>query len=359
MIKFFRKIRQKLLTENKFSKYLIYAIGEITLVVIGILIALNINNRNELRKNEQTVIFNLQEIQNDLLTDIARSHEWLIDDYEYQVIHDKIFDFENPWTIEDMINHETTILGFGGFTYLNLNNFIISRNGYESLIRNIDKMSLKYKPVLKDFEILYVSIAEKAAVVNNRMRETEYAQTDFVFNQNWWMYYLEHDEVSQEFYDYYINDDRYKRFAIKYMNDISRVNAVSQQFRMKAIETYIKIDSLLGNKRQELPFSSLGMFPQENDFEKYLGTYKSLDESSSFTQRLFIEDNQLYTESETYGKTKHFRVSQESNATFFVTDESLRYFVWEIIETEEGNVQINILSRSNPGPDLELMKRND
>jgi hypothetical protein len=51
MIKFFRKIRQRLLTENKFSKYLIYAIGEIILVVIGILIALQINNANENRKS--------------------------------------------------------------------------------------------------------------------------------------------------------------------------------------------------------------------------------------------------------------------------------------------------------------------
>ncbi|WP_299111525.1 DUF6090 family protein [uncultured Winogradskyella sp.] len=46
MIKFFRKIRQRLLSENKFSKYLIYAVGEIVLVVIGILIALQINNWN-------------------------------------------------------------------------------------------------------------------------------------------------------------------------------------------------------------------------------------------------------------------------------------------------------------------------
>ena len=50
MIKFFRKIRIKLLTENKFGKYLIYAIGEILLVVIGILIALSINNWNEQNK---------------------------------------------------------------------------------------------------------------------------------------------------------------------------------------------------------------------------------------------------------------------------------------------------------------------
>jgi hypothetical protein len=51
MIKFFRKIRQKMLMENKFSKYLLYAIGEIILVVIGILIALQINNWNENRKD--------------------------------------------------------------------------------------------------------------------------------------------------------------------------------------------------------------------------------------------------------------------------------------------------------------------
>lgn len=51
MIKFFRKIRQNLLMENKTGKYFKYAIGEIFLVVIGILIALQINNWNENKKN--------------------------------------------------------------------------------------------------------------------------------------------------------------------------------------------------------------------------------------------------------------------------------------------------------------------
>lgn len=50
MIKFFRKIRQNLLSEGKTGKYIKYAIGEIVLVVIGILIALQINNWNENRK---------------------------------------------------------------------------------------------------------------------------------------------------------------------------------------------------------------------------------------------------------------------------------------------------------------------
>ena len=51
MIKFFRKTRQKLLMQNKTSQYFKYAIGEILLVVVGILIALYINNWNESRKD--------------------------------------------------------------------------------------------------------------------------------------------------------------------------------------------------------------------------------------------------------------------------------------------------------------------
>ena len=63
MIKFFRKIRQNLLMENKTGKYFKYAIGEIILVVIGILIALQINNWNEQRKEniqEQALIKRLK-----------------------------------------------------------------------------------------------------------------------------------------------------------------------------------------------------------------------------------------------------------------------------------------------------------
>ncbi|WP_242157082.1 DUF6090 family protein [Aestuariivivens sediminis] len=69
MIKFFRKIRQKLLTENKFSKYLLYAIGEIILVVIGILIALSINNWNENLKNNRLKEYYLKSLMEDLSRD--------------------------------------------------------------------------------------------------------------------------------------------------------------------------------------------------------------------------------------------------------------------------------------------------
>lgn len=64
MIKLFRNIRKNLLAEGKSSRYLKYAIGEIILVVIGILIALQINNWKELQKEhlqEQTILKRLKQ----------------------------------------------------------------------------------------------------------------------------------------------------------------------------------------------------------------------------------------------------------------------------------------------------------
>lgn len=64
MIHFFRRIRQQLLNENKRSKYLKYAIGEVILVMIGILLALQVNSWNQGRINkieEQKILFNLHE----------------------------------------------------------------------------------------------------------------------------------------------------------------------------------------------------------------------------------------------------------------------------------------------------------
>lgn len=72
MIKFFRKIRQQLLTENKFSRYLLYAIGEIVLVVIGILIALQINNWNENRKGRIQELSSMKEVVENLKYDMVR-----------------------------------------------------------------------------------------------------------------------------------------------------------------------------------------------------------------------------------------------------------------------------------------------
>ena len=76
MLRFFRQLRQRLLTENRLSKYLLYAIGEICLVVIGILIALQIDNWNEDRKSLRLKVTYLEALVVDIQSDIANFNAW-------------------------------------------------------------------------------------------------------------------------------------------------------------------------------------------------------------------------------------------------------------------------------------------
>ncbi len=95
MIKFFRKIRQSLLTEGKFRQYLKYAVGEIVLVVIGILIALSINDWNDGRK--------LKEQRQQLISS-------LLEDFKYN--RDLLRDERLPTIVEALDNMEL----FGNLT---------------------------------------------------------------------------------------------------------------------------------------------------------------------------------------------------------------------------------------------------
>lgn len=94
MAKIFRKIRQNIISDKKVINYLLYAIGEIVLVVIGILIALSINNSNELKKTRDAEKVYLKEIKSDLIQDTL---------FLSQIIND------HKWRIAQLMSQDTTI----------------------------------------------------------------------------------------------------------------------------------------------------------------------------------------------------------------------------------------------------------
>ena len=114
MIKFFRQIRKSLLMENKTSKYFKYAIGEIILVVIGILIALQINNWNEERKNrnrEQSILKNLQSDFKANIDNVDKTYNSFLEAYEasanlLEIISssDAIYGSEIEYLLDEIIN---------------------------------------------------------------------------------------------------------------------------------------------------------------------------------------------------------------------------------------------------------------
>jgi|TARA_B110000459_G_C16410824_1_gene402938 hypothetical protein len=129
MMKFFRTIRQTSLTENKFSKYLIYAIGEIILVVIGILIALQVNNLNENKQIEALEISLLKEMLVNLQADI---HDMRINIgyHERSIQSAKIilYSFENELLDNDTLHTHYAIASM-------LPRFLITKNAYNSIDR--------------------------------------------------------------------------------------------------------------------------------------------------------------------------------------------------------------------------------
>jgi Family of unknown function (DUF6090) len=78
MIKFFRKIRQNMIKENKVSKYMLYAIGEIILVVIGILIALAVAEWNSNRRDIKTEHRLLSELKQGITKDVKSIKKKLV-----------------------------------------------------------------------------------------------------------------------------------------------------------------------------------------------------------------------------------------------------------------------------------------
>jgi len=96
MINFFRKIRKKLADDNKPLKYARYAIGEILLVVVGILIALSINNWNEDRKEKILKDTYTKQLANNLKKDII-----LLEEY---VELNNFFDDESFYLLDYLLN---------------------------------------------------------------------------------------------------------------------------------------------------------------------------------------------------------------------------------------------------------------
>ena len=130
MIKLFRNFRQQLLMENKTSKYLKYAIGEIVLVVIGILIALQINTWNESRNNNNRSKTHLNNIKKDLLSDTITFRSGIERLKNSLLLHEDLLDLDKVTTlsIDSLFKtigtafHSSRIYKINNSTFLKLTN---------------------------------------------------------------------------------------------------------------------------------------------------------------------------------------------------------------------------------------------
>jgi hypothetical protein len=134
MIKFFRKIRYDLMEKNKIGKYLKYAFGEIVLVVIGILIALQLNNLNENNKNNTFEKEILTQIQENLKSDRVVLKKIELNFGKAISSSDKILTAEVSQQTEDSIKVWLgTIIQFDRFQPLSNAYEVVKSNGLDRI----------------------------------------------------------------------------------------------------------------------------------------------------------------------------------------------------------------------------------
>lgn len=216
MIHFFRKIRQRLWSQNQFSKYLLYALGEILLVVIGILIALRVNNWNETIKAVKTETLYLTNLTRDLRDQLETS--------ETQIGYENQFYEASLSLLQDYINQDGLILDSAFFvkgTFLCARRtFIVNDPTYTDLISsgNIKFITDDDK---KDLIIKYYQYLEQTERIfqNNN---------NFLVDQAYVPVYNRYGYFSIKALDNYVNKDSKYKISDDLSEQINKLKELSR-----------------------------------------------------------------------------------------------------------------------------------
>ena len=209
MIHFFRHIRKGLINQDRAGKYLLYAVGEIVLVVIGILIALQINNWNENRKieqSEQSILFDLRDV---MIRNIEQYEEVIEQDeksreaslkllhlverpLELESISDSLFDahihrMNAMWSFNPELGLIKSIINSGKIEYIENKELRIGLSSLEARISDANEAQIYLATIRTDmfFDILgksYVQDTTNKWIVSKE----ELVGPEFVFWLKWY-----------------------------------------------------------------------------------------------------------------------------------------------------------------------------
>ena len=300
-----------MLTENKFSNYLLYAIGEIVLVVIGILIALSINNWNQEKKSLEKTNLLLTQVLKELAFNINKANS-VIELYR-----------GNDSLIYNVLNKKLTYNDYkSGKRYVSLMRSSIEANlvndAFKNLIDNQDIFIQEQDTIVEQLRHLYGTDKREVDLmddytVNNTMNKFKKLET------NGWLYDNNVNlTASDEQITYYLTNPSYlgevTEYKVRHLGDHNRYTLV---FRNNAIKIYNGLADYLSIKKDTSIVKDL------KEYQHYLGTYAS--ENGVIYNEIIIKNENLvwswknindttkFGEIKLYPDTKtHFTISNNS-----------------------------------------------
>jgi hypothetical protein len=227
MLKFFRRIRQNLIDEGSLKKYLVYAFGEIVLVVIGILIAVQLNNWNQKSISDAEIEVLLDKVEDDL-TDNIIGISAIIDDF-----------YINDSLTRKVINNELTIGDY--YNDKRLGNLLFRIELLKLSTENINKMIEKEEVISSKYETI-IDIAKELirSIIYNEYTEEPlksfyYGNVDYLMSQSFWM--AKSDSLSiEKRYNFFITDENYKKRVLNYWAKTSDMTLTTMYHRSISME---------------------------------------------------------------------------------------------------------------------------
>ena len=186
MIRLFRKVRNQLLSEGKYSIYILYASGEVFLVMIGILLALQIDNWNDHHKTQKELSEIFDEIHDDLVLDTTSVSriltERILDNQAQERI---IFAIQNDLSFSDQIQND-------------LGRLMLKRS--VPLVSSGFNLLKESKLISIDDKILRTALIEYYEQVVIRMKD-EFQEDGYEF-ETVWLPYVRHNFIEWKFGNY-------------------------------------------------------------------------------------------------------------------------------------------------------------
>ena len=206
MLRFFRNLRHRFLAENRASKYLLYAVGEILLVVIGILIALQVDNWNEERKKQTEISTLLLDIEQDLLLNYESTH-YALDFYRMQdSIAKRIA--HNTLTKEDYDKHSRLSYFISNWEY-----YLPAEKNINQFVESEKLVPPEYKPIVEALKKVQNYSAVLDDTYSNLKKNIE-ENTRLLTSFPW---FVKNDSVSNALRTaYFLNDESYQIAALRY-----------------------------------------------------------------------------------------------------------------------------------------------
>ena len=261
MIKFFRNIRRRLLRENRFTRYLLYAIGEIILVVIGILIALQINNWNEKRKNTLAFEKLITSFKKELRSNIAEANQNISRNYRLDSMVQLIVSKEIDSAV---LKNNDFRRGFIGFPTTTIR---FADENLNLLLNQKEDFNTEYEPLIDDL-ILLKDFIESQKIWENLVLDRVSANRRSNSDNLEWLNKNDSLSVNQGI-DYILSNPIYRNRLLDYSHLQFQENAMDVNWvRLTSIRLLRQIENLEPAKlNTENPgefIESLGLKPLES-----------------------------------------------------------------------------------------------